>query len=462
MDDDYKFTIHELSSANMLLMQDPIIKRWCKPNNLIYGVQPALRLWRQQNDRVYDPIIVSPALTTTENQSSADAEEDKYCCLDWFAGGNQERKTFLHNQILQKIDVIRSCYADATIVEKYDDHALAMMMLLDACLILYFMGNDTNIAELEKNMSSWLAAFMPHDIMLLENQIPYMVLKLLIGLLMEDDRDAKADEIIESFARSMMGLGPNPAHQIPGEYVNPPIHILEAFWRVSVENPNRKHEHEHDQSELRCPRSPTRRNMTCRSVTDLRAKGICFGPSSSCSLSDITFDSHAFYGQLRLPLKHLNNQSQTFFCNAIAYEASPNSTGDTAVLSYVKFMKSLLQSSEDVKELRKRGILTNALGDNEQVVEMFRGIDTFDYSDVFEDVRLRIEEHCRSKAKTWVADVIHSVLRTPWTASANLRKENKSSHLVESDALRAYKPLAQEFHAFDLFPSIKLISTRVR
>ncbi|KAK6115882.1 hypothetical protein DH2020_008151 [Rehmannia glutinosa] len=289
-------------------MQDPIIKRWCKPNNLIYGVQPALRLWRQQNDRVYDPIIASLGPYHHGEPELRDAEEDKYRCTCHDDASGCMLNLILHGE--------RHKYCG--VGEKHVE--------LVGCVHAsrYHAAGESNTLYGSKVVDRFAHGRFTETLKLMK------LLRLFASVHGEPQPKTRTRPI-----------------------------------RIAVsEIPDEK---KHDMSFGHGSQS----------------EGHSFRPSSSCSLSDITFDSHAFYGQLRLPLRHLNNQSQTFFCNAIAYEASPNRTGDTTVLSYVKFMKSLLQSSEDVKELRKRGILTNALGDNEQVVEMFRGIDTFDYSDVF-------------------------------------------------------------------------------
>ncbi|KAK6151338.1 hypothetical protein DH2020_013973 [Rehmannia glutinosa] len=303
--------------------------------------------------------------------------------------GRRGEKVFLYNKVLEKIDVIRDCYAEVTIVEKYDDKALALMMLLDACFIINFMQNCT--FKKKTNFLDWLhclgmavsTTFTTHDILLLENQIPFQVLKLLITLLFDKEGNR---ELLQSYLSLVATRDFNLA-KIPRENEEPPIHFLEACWRVSVEKYDTKlNPQEHNQFASRFkwwPRFLTRGKgkkkhygsyTPCRSVMDLKAKGIHFKPSSSCSLMDITFKSRAFNGQLCLR------------CERAA----------------------------------GKGILLNTLGDYEQVVKVFKEVDTFRYRhlDVFGDIRQRVEEHCRSRAKTWIADLIHARFQSPWTAIA--------------------------------------------
>ncbi|CAA2997465.1 Hypothetical predicted protein [Olea europaea subsp. europaea] len=106
----------------------------------------------------------------------------------------------------------------------------------------------------------------------------------------------------------------------------------------------------------------------------------------------------------------------------IAYEASPESDTGIPIICYVNFLKSLIVKSEDVKELREKKILFSTLDSDEQVVEVIKEIDTsgLDNYYIFDDVKMRIEKHCSSKAKTWIAELIHTYFRNPWTFIALL------------------------------------------
>ncbi|XP_012834225.1 PREDICTED: UPF0481 protein At3g47200-like [Erythranthe guttata] len=163
-------------------------------------------------------------------------------------------------------------------------------------------------------------------------------------------------------------------------------------------------------------------NQTFRSVTELKEKGVEFEASSSYSVTNIHFDSGPLSGRLHIPARVVSSISFVFLSNMIAYEMSPGSETGFEVLSYANFMKSLIESPADVKELQEKGILINKFQNHEQLLEEFKGVDTFglDNLDIFKEVRREIEEHCRSKAKTWMADLIHTRFRSPWTVVALL------------------------------------------
>ncbi|KAK4432081.1 hypothetical protein Salat_0970200 [Sesamum alatum] len=133
-----------------------------------------------------------------------------------------------------------------------------------------------------------------------------------------------------------------------------------------------------------------------------------------------TWQAANFVRRLQLPICFVTNNAKVFFSNVIAFEMSPETCTDYSVLSYLSFMKSLIENVKDVKELREKGILFSCLGSDEEVVKVFKEIDThgMDYLGAFRDVKMRIEEHCNSKAKTWMAELIHTYFRSPWTATS--------------------------------------------
>ncbi|KAI3448831.1 hypothetical protein Pfo_005496 [Paulownia fortunei] len=159
-----------------------------------------------------------------------------------------------------------------------------------------------------------------------------------------------------------------------------------------------------------------------RSATDLKAKGIHFKPSSTQSLKDVKFKSKFIYAQLELPTWGVSIYTKVFFLNMIAFELSPNNPNMGEVTSYINLMKSLIESPADVKELREKKILYNMLGSDEEVLNVYKDINTYGAYNpqIFHVVKEKIQAHYNSKPKTWIAELIHTHFRTPWTIIALL------------------------------------------
>ena len=159
-----------------------------------------------------------------------------------------------------------------------------------------------------------------------------------------------------------------------------------------------------------------------RSVTELKAKGIHFKPSSKFLL-DIRFDSYYFFGVLHLPVLAVSKGAGIILSNIMALEISPGTPcADMIVTSYLALMKSMIEDSNDVKALQEKGIIVSFVGDSEEIVRMFKEIDFHGIENhrVFDEIKMRINDQCNSKAKTWIAELINTNFHSPWTAIALL------------------------------------------
>ncbi|KAI7991599.1 Myosin-6 [Camellia lanceoleosa] len=138
------------------------------------------------------------------------------------------------------------------------------------------------------------------------------------------------------------------------------------------------------------------------SATKLKAKGIHFRPNRSLSLEVIEFKSWCFYGRLELHPFLVDPPYKLFMSNMIAYEmVSCTSIADLVITSYIDFMQLLIDNQDDVKELRSKHILFNALGSDQEGANVFKEITIFGtYVILYDDIKQRIQVHYNSTAKT--------------------------------------------------------------
>ena len=85
----------------------------------------------------------------------------------------------------------------------------------------------------------------------------------------------------------------------------------------------------------------------------------------------------------------------------------PDYENDYWVTSYIAFLDSLIVEPKDVMYLRKARILFNYLGSDEEVAQLFNGIgtDLVPNSEIYEDVRSKIQDHCNKKWKIWISQL---------------------------------------------------------
>ncbi|KAL3736853.1 hypothetical protein ACJRO7_025737 [Eucalyptus globulus] len=115
---------------------------------------------------------------------------------------------------------------------------------------------------------------------------------------------------------------------------------------------------------------PSVEEITIPSVSDLSNVGVRF-VSTKGNLSSISFD--AKLATLYLPAITLDMSSEVFMRNLVAYEAS-NATGPLVFTRYTELMNGIIDTSEDVKLLRERGVILNQLKSDEEVAKLWNGM----------------------------------------------------------------------------------------
>ncbi|KAM3338336.1 hypothetical protein P3S68_030422 [Capsicum galapagoense] len=398
-----------------------------------------MRIENQKSDD-YDPKVVSLGPYHHGKLELNFVEDFKPKALEMFIHGSDKNEDFFLEEIQREIDDFKSCYLDE-FANKYSDYEFARMMLLDACFIL----NDIEIStrctpdsaskqsNTIKHLGIAVYLITRRDLYLLENQVPFRVLKLLVKLRYGDDQGSvfhPFEEKVKSYCSQMFF---NKQEEIKTQKnavtETEPPHLLEVFRKVLVHGTD---------DDVRQPRSSYdfrgfwRRkyavhkpalltNVFC-SVMDLKSKGIHFRPSGIDSLKGVRFTSHYYYAKLKLPCWYVSTYTKVFFMNMIAYELCPNGPVDRAVVSYINFMKSLVITANDVKELREQRIIFNTLGSDEEVVQVYKGLKTYGADDplLFKKVKRNIQQHYNSKGKTWIAELIDTYFNSPWSLMALL------------------------------------------
>ncbi|KAL2230394.1 UNVERIFIED_CONTAM: hypothetical protein Sindi_1633800 [Sesamum indicum] len=377
----------------------------------MHRVPPQMRL-NNRTSNFYDPVIVSYG-PYHHGKDQRQAEDLKRQALDLLFSETGKNKAFFMAYILRRIDRIRDCYVGVS-GDVYDDTELAEMMLADACLILYINdamdGNDVFFDMGYRSLGFAGMRLVVRDLYLLENQIPYWIIQFL-----DSFRRGRCPSVLTSPL-------PEPVHLLAIRHLTlfkrrqnhevrqpKPEFIQLISWLRWISRNQKESTTGHNLENFSCPR---------RSVMDLKAKGIRF-ESSSDLLTDIKFESYCFHGKLQLPSRHIADHFTYFNSNMIAFGMSLGAYTEFAVASYVNFMKSLIESPDDVKELQEKGIFRTTFS-NEEVVQMFKEMDTYglDKRDAFLEVKMRIEKHCSNKAKTWMAKLLHTYFRSPWTVLA--------------------------------------------
>ena len=117
-------------------------------------------------------------------------------------------------------------------------------------------------------------------------------------------------------------------------------------------------------------RPPLVEEITIPSVTELSRAGVRFLPTNG-SISTVAFDlkTSTFY----LPTVALEVNTEVVLRNLVAYEAS-NASGPLVFTRYTELMNGIIDTEEDVKTLRERGIILNRLKSDGEVASLWNGM----------------------------------------------------------------------------------------
>ncbi|AQK79327.1 hypothetical protein ZEAMMB73_Zm00001d035591 [Zea mays] len=286
----------------------------------------------------------------------------------------------VRGKMLSVAGAARGSYAaDGTLVHM-NDGEFAEMMLLDGCFLLQFMASvcrhrddDPLISRGEVRRS--INAIV-RDVMLLENQIPWLVLSSLMQLM-----PPPAEPVVDSFlvlmasAFHIVGDTNDASSQTrllaTGELdQSAPPHLLGLFHRRHMDM-GAVRTQQHQSGILRVPVQLASLSST---AVELAEMGVKLAPSKTKTFGDMAMSKRhwplGLFGELSLAPLVLNRLTECWLLNMAAYEScQPQQQGDATdsfpVSSYVTLVSLLVNRPEDVQEMRAKGLVVSVFDDGE-------------------------------------------------------------------------------------------------
>jgi hypothetical protein len=376
----------------------------------------------EQNKKCYDPSMVSLGPYHHGKQELKEMEELKFPMARQFVRDCEMPFEAMWSKVKELKIAASKCYVEDMIAKFNKDDQFNQMMFLDGCFILQFLICFMQKPENLK-ISSHDAVLVTKDLFLLENQLPFSVLKSLMSFRYKNSdqgggegmklfadffkhiraipprRESCRDKISNFFCKlvpkslsSLSGLSGDqhePAHlleffhmQFVGRQINLSDHTSQTSWQ------------EDDTRTIWYRYYP---------AEELRDIGIHFKPSKTSHFTDVQFKPTWLAGRLYIPPLSIDDSTKSLLLNLVAYEATLDTSKDW-ITSYVCFMDSLIDHHKDVKELRSKGILISTLGSDKQVAELFNEISDYLVPNpyAYSKVKRDIENHYRNGIKRWI------------------------------------------------------------
>ncbi|KAK9267571.1 hypothetical protein L1049_009999 [Liquidambar formosana] len=300
---------------------------------------------------------------------------------------------------------------------------------------------------------TWMNSQICRDIMLLENQLPYFVLSELYNITKEPTEERSFRErAIRVCANSMLPK-PRPLSKLldrisDDQDIKHLLHLVHVICRpsepISSENntgnskPFSKFLVRISNDQNICSRfkqiiyqNHTRNSRggqildQMRSLVELKEFGVRFEKvgkvdkrtdgDDDISIFDVKFDK----GLMTVPCFRVEDSTETFFRNLVAYEQhSSDENLHKYFTDFTFFMDQLINSEKDVKLLRNEGIIVNTLGDDKQVANLFNKLTAeviFPHKSEFSEVRKDVNKHCAKTRNEAEAILKRDYFGSPWT-----------------------------------------------
>ncbi|CAN6577458.1 unnamed protein product [Malus baccata var. baccata] len=370
---------------------------------IIQSVSRTLRS-NKNLEKYFEPRVL--AIGPIHHGKFPEWEELKYRLAADFVNDSGRSEEFLYKEVEDNIKELKQCYDEKT-TERYDgdEASLAWMFFVDGCSILQFIHKYSTLEEFEIKRDQ--VFFAEQDLFLLENQIPYEILNLLMSSSIKNEDLWHGIQVFLDMHSTAAGASAKPFRWykrmmrqdlkfelrlgVCMEDSWPTTHLLELL-RTRMLGPAKNGR---DAADNELPPS-------FRNAKELMAAGIHFRCSE---------------GFLFLPA--MNADAMPLFLNLIAYEMCPDFQNDYAVTSYFSFLSSLITHPEDAKQLRSARILHNKLETDEALAQLFNeiGPDLVSNPSIIH-ISSRLEKHYKSKWKAWMAQFFEDHFSSPWAVLA--------------------------------------------
>ncbi|XP_058096160.1 UPF0481 protein At3g47200-like [Magnolia sinica] len=277
------------------------------------------------------------------------------------------------------------------------------LMILDGCFMLEIFRTSKEIpidyAYNDPIFSKHgKLCIMPHikrDMLMIENQLPLLVLKTLAAVESGNPQDEESiNELVMNF------FAPSSQPFKMGQR----LHVLDVVRKSMLPGPPE------GKSTKKKPALKETADVIWP-ATELLEAGIRFMMIPTHSL-EIKFQK----GILMLPQIIVDDATESKFLNLMAFEQLHAGIG-TEVSSYVSFMDNIIDTEKDVILLNKRKIIMNFVGTDKSVAKLFNGISqdvSFDPDNSLGEVHKKVTAYCNKRRNRWRANLWHTYFRSPW------------------------------------------------
>ncbi|PSS30629.1 UPF0481 protein [Actinidia chinensis var. chinensis] len=388
--------LQDASSVSTTDLVDPWMRR------CIYKVPASVK---DLNKKAYEPQLVSFGPYHHGEEHLRPMEEHKQRSLLHFIKRSNKPLTLYFNYLLEVVQDLKDSYDSLDPYWQRDNDRFLQLMILDGCFMLELLrcttdGPPKDYFKTDPIFSdhgkAHIVPYVKRDMLLLENQLPIMVLHKLVAVEAGKEDEEHVNRLILRFF--------NAQSERNGKY----LHMLDIFrkdlLRVKFSHIRKTQRNRND-----------RDGKVIGSAMKLYEAGIRFKRSRTASLKDISFSRD---GVLSLPFIVVDDTTESTLLNLIAFERLHIGAG-TVVTNYVFFMACILKSARDISLLESQQIILNAIGSDTDIVEFFKSLSkeiANDPEDELDQLHRQIIMYLDKPSNKLRAHIVHAYhVSTQWS-----------------------------------------------
>ncbi|KAL5717663.1 hypothetical protein ACHQM5_010639 [Ranunculus cassubicifolius] len=355
---------------------------------------------RVAGEDTYDPRIISIGPYHHRKESLKAMEKYKQWYLDSFISRTKTSLADLVKTVKKLEKNARACYADPI---NFTSDEFVRMMILDGCFILELFHKSSQGKDVQSKdvvfTTTWLVSSIRRDFLLLENQIPCIILEGLVNLTYNPTgNNHSVCKLVTIFFNPI--LPRNLTFQSSSLKSN---HLLDLLRNQLIPPRPTKYMEDSYWEYTHC-------------ATELCHAGVKFEKKdASRGLLDIRFTKD---GVLEIPSFRFGVSWTILLPNLVALEQCRKDYDDR-ITSYVVLLDCLINSHSDVKLLRSAGIIDKLFKEDEDVALKINSLNKrvvgyqFYYDQLCKDVN-------KYGAQTWPAfraKMTSQYFDTPWSVA---------------------------------------------
>jgi hypothetical protein len=474
-------------------------------SSLIYKVQQHIR---ESNKHAYEPFVLSIGPYHHGAACARAMENEKWKYLDYLLKLNCEKHLTDYLRMISDLaKEARFCYSEDI---KMSDEDFIQMLLLDGCFILVALGGtndiltrreralgenvevqtdtmkaheqvetsaqhpdhrlstestsprdgnnhedtkeDTDGEQYNSRSGEWMVKFIDHDLRLLENQIPFFVVRKIYELVtgsqynadrpFTDEFTKHVENSLRFYPKSIQETKPKdfyhllhlyymyfkPSQKLEEEHqalaASEYIYRFLCFGRkyLKIEHPEENEQSSSIQLEVDYIQTGEQlhrwRRATQYVEAGIKFKKRDYDKLDPHSMLDIKFID----GTMEVPCLVVDEHTEFLFRNLIAFEQTCPQVGDDFT-AYIVFLSQVSSMPEDVTLLAQRGIIVHHLDCDADISDIFTMLSkdvVFDFNGNYYLKRLcqTMEAHYQSRLNRWIAWLWLNHFSNPWLVLA--------------------------------------------